>query len=219
MGAGRDPGNRIDRPEHIGRVHDGDDLALGDDPVEIAQVQASGVRDRQPLERRAGAPRKLLPRNEIGVVLHLGDDNLVTGRSRNRWPVPATAAWCVGEGIGGEVERLGRVLREHHFVRGRADEAGDRGAGGFASVPPRRARAPRCGAALRWVYQSLSASSTAYGFCEVAPSRGRPAAGPRGRCGPRSGNRRGCAPGSLIAEGARERAVGGGRHRRFRPRR
>ena len=110
---------RVDGAEDVGHVDERHDLgALGDDPVEVGQVEAAVVGEREPPQRRAGALGDQLPRHDVGVVLHLGDDDLV-----------ARAETAAGTGprddVGDEVERLGGVLGEHHLgAVGGVDERG-----------------------------------------------------------------------------------------------
>ena len=116
-------GDRVDGAEHVGHVGEREDLgALGQERVEVGEVEPALVGDRHPAQGRAGAAGQLLPRDEVGVVLHLGDDDLVAGpeqRSGARPPArrrPSAAGGGVGERVGDEVERLGGVLGEHHLV-------------------------------------------------------------------------------------------------------
>ena len=51
--------------------------ALVDDGVEVGQVEPAVVGQPEPAQRRAGAAAQLLPRHQVGVVLHLGHDDLV----------------------------------------------------------------------------------------------------------------------------------------------
>ena len=112
----------------VGHVHNGQDLGLradlgvhllGRDDAVLVGVKVD--------ELRAGRAAGLLPRDEVGVVLHDGDAHLVAGLKHGG-----------GEGLRHDVERLGGVAREHDVVRvGRSDElrhalAGDLdGLGGF----------------------------------------------------------------------------------------
>ncbi len=91
------------------------------------EIDAAVVGDAVPAQGGTRAPREFLPRNEIRVVLELGDDDLVTGSEPVREPV-------VGEGVGDEVERLGGVLGEHHLVDVDPDERRDDSAGVLVRV-------------------------------------------------------------------------------------
>ena len=139
----------------------------------------------EPLQRRAGAQRELLPRHQVGVVLDLGDEDLVSGPQRP------------GEPERDQVDGLGRRLGEDDLVRAgrrRGTRPPSRGCPRRSRWPPRRAGACR-GARRRCAARSSSrsASSTAAGCCDVAPSPGRPGACRSGRSGPGSGSPSGSA--------------------------
>jgi hypothetical protein len=51
--------------------------ALVHDVVEVGQVEATVLGHVEPPQRCPGAAAEFLPRDEVGVVLHLGDDDLV----------------------------------------------------------------------------------------------------------------------------------------------
>ncbi len=168
--------------------------------------QQAVVGDRDELEVGVRLLGQQLPRDEVGVVLHLGQDDRV-----------AAADVAAAPGVGDQVDRLGRVAREHDLVRIRdADEAGDRRPGRLVGrgrpladlVDP----AVDVGVVLAVVVvdavdHAASASGTSL------PSRGRPAGG-RGSSARGSGSRRGAQPDR--AAGARRRRVGGGHGRRRR---
>ena len=85
MRSGCDPAHWCDSAQHVALVCQCDDpSALGDDGVEtvhgVIEIEAAVVIDADPAEHRSGLVTDLLPRHEIGVVLHLGHDNLVTRR-------------------------------------------------------------------------------------------------------------------------------------------
>ena len=94
-GGGDDPRDVGDGPEDVGRVREGHDLGpLGDHLVELVEVEPAVVGDPDPPQGGTGAPAQLLPRHEVGVVLHLGSDDLVPfaeperlGRSTTVLPV------------------------------------------------------------------------------------------------------------------------------------
>ena len=74
-----DLGDRRDRAGHVGLVGHRDDLgALGDQLVEVQVEPPSGVTRNQ---RRVAPVRcaQLLPGHQVGVVLKLGDQDLVAG--------------------------------------------------------------------------------------------------------------------------------------------
>ncbi len=98
----------------------GDDLRLlGDDLLDVRQVEPAVVREAEPLQLRARALRQQLPRHDVGVVLHLRDDDL---------GLVVHPVGLVGpaQHVRHEVQRLGGVLGEDHLVAARrVDERGD----------------------------------------------------------------------------------------------
>ena len=94
--------------------------------VRAVEVEPSLVGDADPAQRRAGAPGELLPRHEVGVVLHLGDEDLVA-LTEVESRVLRLSCNGVREGVGHQVERLGGVLGEHHLLVRSPDEPRDLG--------------------------------------------------------------------------------------------
>ena len=135
-GPGDEGVDGVDRPEHVRDVGEGEHLRrLVDDLVEPGQVELTGVGDRDPAQLRPGRLGELLPGHEVGVVLHLGDDDRVAcaeGEALRRLPAEAAAGPVHAECD--DVERLGGVLRPHDLVRFAADESGDGCASGFERV-------------------------------------------------------------------------------------
>ena len=110
---------------------EGDDLgALGDHRVQVGQVETALVGQADPAQGGTGAPGKLLPRHEVGVVLHLGDHDLVAHPEREPRcdrrvdTVHRPFRRSVAEGVGDQVQRLGGVLGEHDLPRLGADKGG-----------------------------------------------------------------------------------------------
>ena len=128
--------DRVHRAEHVGDVGEREHLgALGEQAVEVGEVEPAVGRDRHPAQGRAGAPAGLLPRDEVGVVLHLGDEHLVAGAEREPVAVPAAATvGAVGEGVGDEVDRLGGVAGEDDLGGPGPDEPRDGLAGRLVGV-------------------------------------------------------------------------------------
>ena len=110
-------------PERVRDVGEGDQLRPeAQQHLEDVEAEDAVVGDRDELEVAVDLLDEELPRDEVGVVLHLGQDDRVA-------PADVAAAPAVGD----EVDRLGGVADEDDLVRvGRVDEAGDL-----------RARAPR----------------------------------------------------------------------------
>ena len=106
---------RRDGAEHVGHGRDADQLDPVDQRVEVVEHQAAAVVDRDVADvESAELLRDDHPRHDVGVVLHLGQEDGVARPQVG--PAPA---------VRHQVERLGRVLGEHHLVRRvrRADEA------------------------------------------------------------------------------------------------
>ena len=92
VGALGELGDRVERAEHVGDVGEREDLgALGEQAVEVGEVEPPVGRDRHPAQGGAGAAAGLLPRDEVGVVLHLGDEHLVARAEREPVAVPTAA--------------------------------------------------------------------------------------------------------------------------------
>lgn len=111
-------GNGVLHAEHVGDVAAGDDLGrradLGGDLVVGDLAGGGGV---EVDELRAGLAADLLPGDEVGVVLHDGDGNLVAGLEYVR-----------GKAFGYDVQGFARVAAEDDLV----------GAGATALVHGRR---------------------------------------------------------------------------------
>ena len=113
----RQSGDLGHRGDHAGDVRlpgHGEDLGPLGDQRRVFLEPAVG-QDLEPAQGGAGALGELLPRHQVGVVLHLGDEDLVAGPDRRR------------ERVGHQVDRLGRVLGEHDLARVRAEERGHLG--------------------------------------------------------------------------------------------
>ncbi len=102
--------------------------------VSMSSLPSPG--DRHPVDLGAGRLGQLLPGDDVGVVLHLGEHDAITGGDVGRAP-----------GAGDEVDRLGRVAHEGDLAAvGRAEVVGDRRAG--ALVGGGRLGRHRVGAAM-----------------------------------------------------------------------
>ena len=99
--------DRVDRAQRVRHVGERDQLRLElEQDVEHVLAQDPVVGDRDELEVRVLLLGEDLPRDEVRVVLHLGQDDHVAARD-------VLAAPRVGD----EVDRLGRVAHEHDLVR------------------------------------------------------------------------------------------------------
>ncbi len=118
VGHARDLGDRVERSEHVRDVGDGDQLrAAGKRRLELAQQQLAVVVDPDPIDLGAGRFGQLLPGDDVGVVLHLGQHDPVARVDVGRAPAARD-----------EVDRLGRVADEDDLAAiGRAEVVGDRG--------------------------------------------------------------------------------------------
>ena len=72
--------------EHVGHVGDGDqpDAAIGQQRLERRHVQLARVGDRGDAQLDAVRVAQHLPGHDVGVVLHLGDQHRLPGRSTPR---------------------------------------------------------------------------------------------------------------------------------------
>ena len=106
-------GNGVDGAKHVGYMGDGGKPDLGRQQFDEAlDNQFAGIADWRNLEFRAGSFANQLPRHDVGVVLHLRDEDRVAGfQARQRVTV------------GDQVDRLGRARGEDDFIaRWRIDE-------------------------------------------------------------------------------------------------
>ena len=131
VGPAGDLGDRVDRAEHVGDPGQRDDLgALGDQLVDVRQVEPAVVGEPEPAQRRAGALGEQLPRHDVGVVLHLGDDDLVARADLRAGPrahasvlatrLSASEAFLVKI----TSSRDGRVDERRHLVAGVLERLG-----------------------------------------------------------------------------------------------
>jgi hypothetical protein len=201
--------HRVDGAEDVGDVGEREHLgALGEQGVEVGEVEPSVGGDRHPAQGRAGAPAGLLPRDEVGVVLHLGDEDLVAGAQREAVTVTAAATRCaVGEGVGDEVDGLGGVAREDDLRGTGTDERGDRRSGVLVGVGALLGELVRSAVNSRvgvLVEVSARRRAPAVACARWRRSRGRPAGAPAHRA--RQDREVGPDPGQLLV------GEGGGAH-------
>ena len=102
--------------QHVGDLTHGQNLGLGTNlGKNLLGGELTGLGGVEVDELGAGLAADLLPRNQVGVVLHDGDDDLV-----------ARLEDCGCKALGDQVERLARVAGEDDLVGlGSADEVGD----------------------------------------------------------------------------------------------
>ena len=98
--------DRIDGAERIGYVHHGDDTGFRAKHLQIGvHVQLAFVAYRDHLEHGACLPGEHLPGNDVGVVLHGRDDDLVAF-TQTRPPVA----------LRHQVDGFGAAANENHFT-------------------------------------------------------------------------------------------------------
>ena len=118
------PADGIDRAEDVGHLRHADDLGPVEHPRHRLEIEEAVVGDGPRHDLRTGRLRHQLPRDQVGVVLHLGDDDLVA-RLQVRAPPR----------VRDQVERLRRRAREHDLaLPGRTDERGDLRARAFVQL-------------------------------------------------------------------------------------
>ena len=114
--------------ERVRDVRDGDEpRARTDAALELIEQQLAAVVDRRDDEARAARVARHLPRHQVRVVLHRGDQDLVAGSDAR-----------AGEARGDQVDRLGGAAQQDHFAHvGRIQQP----AHGFATALVRSRRA------------------------------------------------------------------------------
>jgi len=113
------PAHGCEGAEHVGHGGDGQELGPVEEPIEVGEVQVALGGHPDPPQLDAGLLGEHQPGHDVGVVLHLGEHDRVTGPEVG--PAP---------GLGHQVQALGDVLGEDHApVRGGADEPAHLGPG------------------------------------------------------------------------------------------
>ena len=97
-----------DRAEHVGQRGEREQLGAVELLVEIAEVELVVVGESEPPQLDAALFLEHQPRDDVGVVLHLGEHDDVTFVQVGSSPR-----------IGNQVDRFGDVLREHDVARRR----------------------------------------------------------------------------------------------------
>ena len=101
-----DPLDRVDRPQSVRDVDRGEQLgALGHEFFELFQNNVATIVDRRHHQLRALFFAKHLPRNDVRVVLHGGDEDFV-----------AFAHMLAAIGRGDQIDGLGRTAHEDDFA-------------------------------------------------------------------------------------------------------
>ena len=116
--------NRCDRAEHVAHRGEREDLRPVEQIVEIGQVELTVSGEWNPANLDLAFLNQHHPRNDVGVMLHLGEYDNVTFAKIGSTP-------CLGN----EVHRLRGVLGEHDFVDRRCvDQSGDGDAALFVGI-------------------------------------------------------------------------------------
>ena len=165
-------GDRVHDSEHVGDVREGDDAgAFADDGCRGIQIQLTVLVHGDVPQDRPGAGGELLPGHEVGVVLDLGHDDLVTrgerepralGAPRPSVALPIAYATRFRPAVAPLVHTScsGAAPTKPATV---ARASSNSSVASAASVC-----APRCTAAFSFVRNATSASITARGFWLVA---------------------------------------------------
>jgi hypothetical protein len=120
-GPGRlgDLGHRVNGAQHIGDVHHAHQPdPLGQEGAEVLQLQAPIIPKRYGFDPGPRALADQVPGHQVGVVLHLGQENFVAGPQVAQPP-----------GIGHQVEGLGGVAHEDNLALLGPNKAGQGAAG------------------------------------------------------------------------------------------
>jgi hypothetical protein len=125
-----------DRAEDVRHRGEREHPSAVEQPIQRGDVELPVVGQRHPADLDALLRGDHLPRHDVGVVLHVREHHHIAGTKVG--PTP-----CLRD----EVERLGRVLREHDLVRRRrVDEPCDLGPRAFVRIG--RCRGEAIGAAV-----------------------------------------------------------------------
>ena len=131
-GSGHEGSHIVDRAEDVRLVHERHHpRLLGDHAVQSLEVEVAVVGQADPAQDRTGLVAQLLPGHQVGVVLHLGHDDLVTRGEHEPLRTFRQGGAMLGlrggraERMADEVQRLGCVPGEDQLVGATTDEAGD----------------------------------------------------------------------------------------------
>ena len=91
--------------EHVGHRGEGEELGAVEQAVEVGEVELVVARERHPAHLDAALGGEDVPRHDVGVVLHLGDQDRV-----------ALAQVVARPRVREQVDRLGDVLGEDDLV-------------------------------------------------------------------------------------------------------
>jgi hypothetical protein len=124
VSGGAQPGDRWERAEHVAHRGEREHFGTVEEPVEVGEVELPVGGERHPTDLDAELVAQHLPRDDVGVVLHVGEHDDI-----------AFAEVGAAPRAGDQVQRLGRVLGEDHLVGGGCvDQAGDCCSGTFVRL-------------------------------------------------------------------------------------
>src|SRR5207342_1988556 len=111
-GFAADLAHRVDRAEHVGDVRQREDLHLRrQQRVKRIEVEFAGGVDFRDFDLRAGAFGHELPRHDVGVVLHAGENDRIAGTQVGQGP-----------GVSDQVEGEGGATAQHQLVGADVEE-------------------------------------------------------------------------------------------------
>src|SRR5205814_9611298 len=112
-------GDVVDRAQHVGHGRDPEQLGPVEEAGEVGEVEVPVGREGDPAQLDAPLGGQHVPGHDVGVVLHVGEDDDVAGAERGAAP-----------GVGHQVGGLGRAPGEDDLPgRGGVDEPGGLGPG------------------------------------------------------------------------------------------
>jgi len=130
VGEADDLGGGRDGAQHVRHMGDGDEPGTrADETGKVVDVERAVVADARPFQHRALALAQEVPRHDVGVVLHLGQHDLVARPDERR-----------EEALGDEVESLGAAMGEDDLLAAAGVHIGLRGVAGGLKGVGRRAR-------------------------------------------------------------------------------
>ena len=108
--------DRIDGAERVGEVNHGDETGTRrEQPIEGIEIELAGVSDRHRLDHGPGCLCDKLPGNDVGVMLHRRDQDLVAGPKR-----ASAEGVCATRLIDSVVPRVKTICRAEGALRNRA---------------------------------------------------------------------------------------------------
>ena len=101
-----DLGGRGHGAEHVRHMREGDELRLRPDEAgEVIDIQRAVIADARPFQHRALPLAQEVPRHDVGVMLHLGEHDLIARLDQG-----------AEETLSHQVERLGAAMRQDDLL-------------------------------------------------------------------------------------------------------